>query len=121
MAADNTILLNVNGVDIKNPSTLTYDYYSLSKSGRLASGKMTMDIIAHKRKFECAYTNMSTTEWNTMMAAVFDANTPFYTLHYYKDNVWTDCTVYTGDISKDLARWGGQWYYTNIKIDFIEQ
>lgn len=115
------ILLQTNGVSIKNPDDLQYEYYSLSKSGRVASGKMTMDIVAHKRKFCCKWDAMSSKEWKIMMDAIFNISIPFYTLHYYKDNVWDDCTVYTGDIKKTLVRTGGIWYYKGVEIDFIEQ
>lgn len=114
-------MFQANGVSIKTPDDLQYEYYSLSKSGRVASGKMTMDIIAQKHKLVCKYNSISSTEFQTMMNAIFVPSIPFYTLHYLKDNVWHDIVVYTGDIKKTFVRRGSEWYYKDMEVDFIEQ
>ena len=41
----------INGTSIKEPTDFDVEKYKLSKSGRVASGKMTMEIIAKKKKF----------------------------------------------------------------------
>ena len=114
-------ILKVNNVEFKNPSNIGYEYYNLSKSGRVASGKATMDIIAQKHKFVCSYNSMNGIDFQKMMDVVFTMTAPFYPLSVYKDNKWLTYTVYTGDIAKTLCRTGGVWYYKDITINFIEQ
>lgn len=114
-------ILKVNGVTFRNPTVLGFEYYNLSKSGRLASGKATMDIIAQKHKFTCVYETISGTDFQRMLDLVFSKEAPFYTLDVYKDNKWAAYTVYTGDISKTLVRAGSEWYYKDVSINFIEQ
>ena len=43
--------LKINCTTIKTPNKFDYEAYNLTKSGRVASGEMTMDLIAKKRKF----------------------------------------------------------------------
>lgn len=114
-------LLKIGDVEIKTPVTLKHEFFNLTKSGRTASGKMTMEIIAQKEKFTCEYDSMTSVDFNRMMSAAFDPTKPFYTLSVFEDNVWKDYTVYTGDVNKVLVRTGGIWYYKDVRIAFIEQ
>lgn len=110
----------LNGTPIKEPSELQIQEFKLTKSGRVASGKMTMDIIAKKRKFFFTYNVLSGPELDAIMAIVQDGPA-FFTLQYNQNGVEKSATVYAGAPKMTKFRTDGKWYWKNVQFDLIEQ
>lgn len=113
-------VLKLNTTTIKKPKSFRISKYNLTKSGRVASGKMVMDLIAKKRKFELSYDVISGTDWNTILN-IIDSQTMFFTLTYTENNAEKTATVYVGEISADKFRTDGVWYWKNVTFNLIEQ
>jgi hypothetical protein len=112
----------IGGIQIKNPTTITFEDYNLTKGGRLASGKMTLDLVAKKRKFLLHYDIISSSALASMLS-VANSDTLFYTFEYTEDDVQKTAQVYTGDLTKTPSRGGTNvaWCYSDFEIHFIEQ
>ncbi|MNB69320.1 hypothetical protein D3C75_158480 [compost metagenome] len=114
--------LKINGGDVKVPSDFGYEYYNLTKSGRVASGRMTMDIIAQKRKFSFSYEVMSGAEMAKLKQLIFNPNVPFFSLEYDDESGTNVAIVYSGAIKATRFRVGEMgWYYKGVTFDLIEQ
>ncbi|MNU64659.1 hypothetical protein D3C71_539410 [compost metagenome] len=112
----------INGEVIKNPPEFSYEYYNLTKSGRVASGKMTMEIIAQKRKFTFSYPVMSGADMQKLRSLIFNATIPFFSLEYDDESGQSVAVVYSGAIKATRFRTGKMgWYYKNVTFDLIEQ
>jgi hypothetical protein len=113
--------LAINGTSIKRPTTpMTILHYNITKSSRSASGLMSMDLIAKKRKFEFSYDSISGPELATILSLI-DSNAMFFTFTFVDNNVAGSATVYTGDIQYIPYRTGAMWYYKDAKFDLIER
>lgn len=110
----------LDGIVIKSPTSFATELYKLTKAGRLASGKMVMDVIAKKRKFQLEYTVLSGTDLTTITDILFN-DSAFYTFEYVENNTTKTATVYVGAITYDRFRSDGRWYWTNVEFDLIEQ
>ena len=117
MAAD---IIKLNNVTIKKPKDFKISKFNLTKSGRVASGKMVMDLIAKKRKFEFSYEVLSGPELDTILA-VIDTDTMFFTISYVENDVEKSATVYVGEISHKKFRTDGVWYWKDVSFNLIEQ
>lgn len=111
----------LNGVSIKEPTTLGIEKYRLTKSGRVASGKMTMDHIARKRKFTFSYDVISSVDLDKILAIIDNDTSVFYTFSYNENNVAKSAIVYAGAIKGTKFRTGSIWYWKNVTFDLIEQ
>lgn len=112
----------LNGVAIKCPSSFKIERYNITKSNRLASGKMSMELIAKKRKFYFAYDAIDATELNVILDIIWETNAVFYTFTYVENNVTKSAVVYTGSIPNELYRTDdGDWVWKNLTFDLIEQ
>ncbi|MNT64553.1 hypothetical protein D3C71_234990 [compost metagenome] len=112
----------ISGEPIKPPSDFNYEYYNLTKSGRVASGKMTMEIVAQKRKFSFSYAVMAGADMAKLKSLIFNASVPFFTLEYDDESGPNVAVVYSGAIKATRFRTGGMgWYYKNVTFDLIEQ
>jgi len=121
MAITNTrIIKTVNGITIKQPTTLGFEFYNLTKSGRVASGKMTGEIIAQKRKFTLAYDVLSGPQFEDIMTAC-GSTKMFLPLVYIDNGVEKTAIVYSGAIKRRRFRTDGIWYWSNVTFDLIEQ
>lgn len=114
--------ITISGVVIKTPkpNELEIDSYNITKSARVASGKMMSDFIAKKAKLQFNYAMISSIDRKTILD-VINTNTIFFPVTYVEDNVILTKTVYVGDISGTLVRTGSIWYWVNFKFDLIEQ
>lgn len=110
------------GLDIKQPKPGGFgiEKYDLTKSGRVASGKMKIEIIAKKRKFTFNYDVISGAHWDQILSIV-DSNTPFFVLNYTENGVVKSATCYAGAKKAILFRTDGGWYWKNATFDLIEQ
>lgn len=116
----NTVIID--GVAIKNPSNIDVGIFRLSKSGRLSSGKMTMEIIAQKRRIDLTWAAIRGTDLNQILD-VLDANI-FYNVQYVdpKDpDKLSTMIAYVGDINQTLHRTDGSRIWKNVTLPLIEQ
>jgi hypothetical protein len=112
--------LTINGTVIKTPTNFTIERFNLTKAGRTASGKMTMELIAKKRKFTLEYAVLTGSELNTILSLI-DGNVLFFTLGYTENGTAKTATVYAGAIPSTLYRNDGPYYWTDVSFSLIEQ
>jgi hypothetical protein len=112
--------LTINGTTIKTPTKFNVERYPLTKSGRVASGKMTAEIIAWKRKFNFEYASMTATELATITNIIISDTTFFFTLGFQENGVSKTATVYPGAIPYELLR-ADTWQLTDVSFSLIEQ
>lgn len=113
-------IITIDGVQIKTPSEFSVEKYKLTKSGRVASGLMKMDIIAKKRKFLFSYDIIDSVELEKITAVV-DGDKAFFPIVYTENGTQKTATVYSGAIKAKKHREGSKWYWTNVTFDLIEQ
>lgn len=115
--------LNIGGVHIRTPSSFSMSRYNLTKSGRVASGDMTMDLIAKKRKFFFSYEVISSRDMEAIFA-VIDSDEMFFTLTYEENNNIKSALCYVGEISQDRFRTKDSttrmWYWKDFTFNLIE-
>jgi hypothetical protein len=114
--------IKLNNILIKQPAAgnFTIQKYNLTKSGRVASGNMTMELIAKKRKFLFKYDVLSGTDLETIVS-IIDTDNMFFTIDYVEDSIAKSAIVYVGAINQDKFRTDGVWYWKNVTFDLIEQ
>lgn len=116
--------LKINGVKIKEPPVggFSISHYNLTKSGRVSSGKMTMELVAKKRKFFFKYPVISAADKKVIMD-IIDGTDMFMNFEYIEDGVHKSAIVYVGEISNEGFRAGGLsgWYWKNFEFNLIEQ
>lgn len=108
------------GVLLKNPTSFKNSKYNLTKSGRVASGKMRMDIIAVKRKFELEYAVIPGDLYDLIDSILFSGNS-FFSYEYVENGMVKTATVYAGQLEGQRYRTDGCWYWKGVKFDLIEQ
>jgi hypothetical protein len=113
-------LLKLGGTTIRKPKTFEIERYNITKSGRLASGKMVMDLIAKKRKFQFAYDVIDSINYDKILA-VIDSDNMFFGIEYEENNVIKTAMVYVGSIKSKKFREGNIWYWKDFNFNLIEQ
>lgn len=113
-------MIKFDGNLIKEPSEFGVERYKLTKSGRLASGKMTMDIVAKKRKLLFKYDVLSGPDLD-IIAEYVDGDIAFFPVTYLENGREVTITVYSGAISYKKFRTDGKWYWKDVSFDLIEQ
>lgn len=114
-------MLKIAGVSVKAPSELKVGRFDLSKSGRTASGKMVMEIIATKRRVDVVWKMLPDNELKKILD-VINANKPFFSLEYPDAGGSKTMTCYAGDIITSLWHTiNGVRYWEEVSIPFIEQ
>ncbi len=114
-------MLKIAGTTVAAPVELKVGRFDLSKSGRTASGKMVMDIIATKRRVDCVWKMLPDSELKKILD-VITANKPFFSLEYPDAGGTKTMICYAGDINTTL--WytkNGIRYWEEVSIPFIEQ
>lgn len=117
------LIVTLGGKKIKEPKDLEVQRFNLTKSGRTASGLMTMDFLAKKRKFLFNYDVLSGDDLTTLLS-VIDTEEMFFPIVYIdeKTEQQKSATVYVGDIAQKKFRddkYG--WYWKDVKFDLIER
>lgn len=113
--------MKINGITIKTPTDLKVGVFRITKSERLASGKMTMEVIAIKRRLNLRWEIITDTElqkiMNTLECRVF------HTVTYPDPQKGEDATItaYAGDINFDVWQKVGNRYWRNVSISLVEQ
>jgi hypothetical protein len=114
-------MLKIAGVSVKAPTELKIGRFDLTKSGRTASGKMMMDIIATKRRVDVVWKMIPDDELKKILD-VINANKPFFSLEYPDTGGTKTMTCYAGDITTSLWHTkNGIRYWEEVSIPFIEQ
>jgi hypothetical protein len=119
------INIKLNGVLIKQPKNdnCQINSYNITKAGRVASGKMKMDLIAKKRKFELNYPVIAESDLRQILD-IIDGTALFFTIEYTDtaDQISKTATVYVGEINKVPFRTDEfGWYWRDVKFNLIEQ
>lgn len=112
--------VKINGIAIKNPTSWDVEEYKLTKAGRVATGDMTMDVIAKKRKFNLSYEVLSGKDLEAIRNILYSDDS-FYTLEYEDDNLLRSAIVYVGAITRSRFRTDGVWYWRDVQFSLIEQ
>lgn len=119
-------MIKVNGVKIKEPKALNITRYKLTKSGRVANGDMTMDLVAKKFKLILSYEVISGRDFQKIIDLV-DGTKMFFEVQF-TDIVGQIKTItcYCGDIPYDKFRHGYDngldgYYWRNVEISLIER
>jgi hypothetical protein len=111
----------IGGVPVKEPpGGLQIEKYNLTKSGRVATGKMTLEIIAKKRKFNFEYEIMSGADLERL-SAIVDGPNGFFSFQYEENGVQKTATVYGGAIKARKFRSVSGFYWKDISFSLIEQ
>ena len=114
-------MLKIAGASVKAPTDLKIGRFDLTKSGRTASGKMVMDIIATKRRVDVVWKMIPDDELKTIIDTI-TANKPFFSLEYPDAGGTKTMTCYAGDIVTSLWHTkNGIRYWEEVSIPFIEQ
>ena len=114
-------MLKIAGVSVKAPTDLKIGRFDLTKSGRTASGKMVMDVIATKRRLDFIWKILTDSELEKIIDTI-TANKPFFSLEYPDAGGTKTMTCYAGDIVTSLWHTkNGVRYWEEISIPFIEQ
>jgi len=114
-------MLKIAGVSVKAPTDLKIGRFDLSKSGRTASGKMMMEIIATKRRVDVVWKMIPDDELKKIIDTI-TANKPFFSLEYPDAGGTKTMTCYAGDIATSLWHTkNGIRYWEEVSIPFIER
>lgn len=114
-------MLKIAGVSVKAPTDLKIGRFDLTKSGRTASGKMVMDVIASKRRVDVIWKMLTDSELEKIIDTI-TANKPFFSLEYPDAGGTKTMTCYAGDIITSLWHTkNGVRYWEEVSIGFIEQ
>jgi hypothetical protein len=114
-------MLKIAGVSVKAPADLKIGRFDLTKSGRTASGKMVMDVIATKRRVDVIWKMLTDSELEKIIDTI-TANKPFFSLEYPDAGGTKTMTCYAGDIVTSLWHTkNGVRYWEEVSIGFIEQ
>lgn len=114
-------LLTIAGVAVANPATIEVGEFDLSKSNRAASGLMSMDIIATKRRLDVTWRYLPDPE-RRKIEDLIRANRPFFTVAWQDGDSTSSMVAYAGDRKKKLwLRVGNTRYWEEFTVAFIER
>ena len=114
-------MLKIAGVSVKAPTDLKIGRFDLTKSGRTASGKMVMELIATKKRVDITWKMLPDNELQKIIDTI-TANKPFFSLEYPDAGGTKTMTCYAGDITTSLWHTkNGIRYWEEVSIAFIEQ
>jgi hypothetical protein len=114
--------VKISGVFIKSlqPEKFTVERYNLTKSGRVASGKMMMDLIAKKRRLDLEYEVISGADFEKILSLI-DGTKMFFTVEWEDYTGWNSAVCYAGAIPNTHYRGNSGYYYKGVKFALIEQ
>lgn len=116
----NKLVIMVSGKEIKKPKKFSVSSYNLTKSGRVANGNMTMELVAKKRKLFLEYPVLDSSEIEFILNLI-DGDKMFFTVAYTENNEAKTMTAYVGEISRTYVRDGSLWYWKDVVFNFIER
>jgi len=116
-----SLLLKLGDAVVQKPSKFSISKFKVTAhTGRVASGLMTMDLVAFKKTFHFEYEAIRGDHLNTLLDIIY-TTTLFYTIDYSENEVVKSATVYTGHIPQELYRTDGLWTWKNVIFDLIER
>ena len=108
------------GSAIKQPKDFRIGSFNLTKAGRVATGDMTLEYIATKRKFYFEYDVLAGDELD-IIKDIITGSTMFFTLTYKDNGNSESATVYAGALEKEAFRNDGVWYWKSVSFDLIQK
>ena len=119
-------ILQINGVNVADPMTLTWDIYDLDSedgAGRNQLGEMFRDRVAVKRKLNCTWPPMEPQEMAVLLQQMDDV---FFTVRYpdAHDGAYREGTFYVGDRSTPMFMWNNEkqkFLWEGLSANFIER
>lgn len=118
MAAGN--LKKLNGVTVATPTSFFIDRFKITKSGRVGSGKMVIELIDKKHKLYFTYDVISGTDLEVLYGILFSDDN-FITATYTENGTEYTKTMYVGPLHAEEYRTQGKWYWKNVTFNLIEQ
>ena len=118
---------NINGIEVKKPSSFKIERYKVTNMERLSNADMTGDLIAKKLKFYFTYDTLSAAELDNILNAIWEGDKLFYPFEYEENGVSKKATVYSGSIPTELARVHGSlknpanWVWKGVSFNLIER
>lgn len=117
------VLIRVDGVDMPNPSKLSWGLQdvSIGDSGRDDTGYMYKGRICQKRKLELEWSAVSPDDASTILNAF---NPEYVNVRFYDalENNWKIINAYVGDRTAPVKIWTvNSKIYETIKLDVIER
>lgn len=118
--------LMIDGIRVKNPNTFNPEYYTLTKSTRVANGNMVMDYVANKQKYNLVWNAISSRDLDTIIEILWrsleETKECFHWLDYADDLRSYHVRIYSGAIPHNLHRGDGRlWVWKDVKISLIER
>ncbi|WP_424766296.1 DUF6711 family protein [Paenibacillus sp. sgz302251] len=114
-------LLQINGVDMPAPSSLSIGAQDIGKWERNASGSMIGEIIATKAKIELEWKYLTPAQLAQILSAI---DSTFFNVTYTdpKTNSLRTMSCYKGDRNMGIMDFiGGVLRYKDLKVNFIEK
>lgn len=121
MAIEREDAYTLAGVSIKRPSSFKIEWYKITNANRLTSGDMVADVLAKKRKFTLTYNQITATDLDTILEAVWNNDEYFFPFTYVYNGTAGSATVYPGSIPATLYRPEGEWVWKSVSFSVIEQ
>ena len=112
--------VKLNGVSIKIPQEFETSHYNLTKSGRVASGHMTMELVSKKRKFFFEYPVLRDDELMTILN-VINGSDMFFTISYEENGREYSAEVYVGEINYTKFRTEKGYYWKFVSFNLVEK
>ena len=114
--------LIIGGITVKTPQEMSIEKYNLTKSGRVTSGKMTMELVAQKRKLNCKYNAIREDDLQVILGKVYGANM-FFSVTYDDAGGPYTMTCYAGAIKGEPFRKDTDdvWLWKDVEVALIEQ
>lgn len=114
-------MITIAGVQVANPAEVKVGRFDLTKSSRTASGKMTMEIIANKRRVDVIWRMLPDDQLKQILDLIA-AHKPFFSISYPDAGGTATMICYAGDINTSLWHTiNGVRYWEEVSIPFIEQ
>ncbi len=115
--------LTINGRQVKQPASVTYDRYDMDseESFRGLDGTMQRDRIATKVKLNCQWNGLTASEMSQLLQSMDDV---FFPINYFDPYTggYTTKTFYVGDRSAPVySIAGGKVIFKSFSANFIEQ
>lgn len=115
--------MTINGRQVKQPATVTYNRYDMDseESFRGLDGTMQRDKVATKVKLECQWNALTANEMSTLLNAMEDV---FFEINYFDPfaGSYTTKTFYVGDRSAPVySVANGKVIFKSFSANFIEQ
>jgi hypothetical protein len=113
----------INGVQVTQPATVTYNRYDLDseESFRGLDGTMQRDRITTKVKLDCQWNALTSSQMSQLLKAMDDV---FFNINYFDPYLgsYTSKTFYVGDRSAPVySVANGKVIFKSFTANFIEK